>query len=367
MKFTISKSELIEGLKVVSKGLSSRTTLPILSGILLRVDDESLTLQTTDLEVSVKHVMKAFIENSGEVVVPGKLFTDIVSSLPDAAVQIGLEGRVLSISCQQTNFSIKTLQADDFPGFPVVESDRTVTVPASLVSGMVRQVSKAVSKDESRAILTGILFSMEGTSLKFVATDSYRLAIRETQLETSLEESIEAVIPGRILDEVTRAATGSDSLSIGISENQIVFSFGSTVIVTRRIEGVFPNYKQLLPKEQMSTAVVSTEELLSSVRRVALLAKDQSSVKMTLAVDDQNLNLSSNAADMGAATEDLMVKVEGQDAQIAFNHQYLTDGLVSVHTESLVLELQASNRPGILKAFDEKDVFIYLMMPVRLS
>lgn len=366
MKFTISKNELLDSLRIISKGLSSRSTLPILSGILLTVSDGNVSFQSTDLEVSVKHTVASLTETPGQVVVPGKLFTDIIGTLPDAAVEISLQDRLLKVECIQSSFTLKTLNASDFPRFPEVKADKTVSIPATLASSMVRQVSKAVSRDESRAILTGILFSIEGDHLKFVATDSYRLAIRETILEKSAGEPVEVVIPGKILEEIMKAASGAEEVSIGISENQIIFSFGSTVFVTRRIEGNFPNYKQLLPKEHATTATIQTSELLLSVKRVSLLAQNQSSIKLSVSAADQNVNLSSNTAEVGTATEDLMAKVDGEDVEIAFNYQYLLDGLNSVPTDEVILEVQSSNRPGIFKATGE-EIFIYLAMPVRLG
>lgn len=367
MKFTISKTELVDSLKTVSKGLSSRTTLPILSGILIVCEaDGSVTFQSTDLEVSVRHTVSAFVAEAGRIVIPGKLFIDAINSLPDAAIELELENKVLSIDCMHSSFKIRTLDADDFPKFPEVTAEKTVSVPSQLAASMVRQVSKAVSRDESRAILTGILFSIEGSTLKFVATDSYRLAIRETQLDTTMENPFEVVVPGRIFDEVMKSAASSEAVTVGMSDNQILVSYDKTTFVTRRIEGNYPNYKQLLPKEVTCSARFSTEELLSAVRRMSLFGHNQAQVTFKISAEDQNVEVSSNAADVGAATEDIMAQVEGESSTIAFNAQYLIDGLTSVHTEEVLFEVQSSNRPGVFKATDS-ETFIYLAMPVRVG
>lgn len=366
MKFTISRSELADALRVVSKGLSSRSTLPVLSGILLSVKNNVLTLESTDLELAVRHVTTALTDSDGDIVVPGSLFTNIVSNLPEAAVTCALEGRTLHITCLTSAFQINTLSPDDFPSFPTVDPDRSITIPAVKAAGMVRQVAKAISRDESRAILTGILLSVSEDNLRFVATDSYRLAVRETKLDEPVGQAFDVVIPGRIFDDVMKAAASFDEISLGFSENQIVMTFDTTTFVTRRIEGNFPNYQQLLPKEHATTAVVETGEFITAVKRVALLAQHQSSVKLGFSVEDQDLNLSSNIADIGSAVEDIPAKVEGDDVAIAFNHQYLLDGLNSIHTTDVLIEIQSTSRPGIFKATDE-EMFLYLVMPVRLG
>lgn len=231
---------------------------------------------------------------------------------------------------------------------------------------MVRQVSKAVSRDETRAILTGILLIIEGPSIKMVATDSYRLAVKETLLENSAGEDVEVVIPGKALEEVTRLGSESQKVVLGISENQIVFEFGSTVFVTRRIEGTFPNYKQLIPKESETSAIISGDELVAAVKRVSLMALHNTPLRLSVNIEDQTLSLSAATQDVGDASEDLMVKTEGKDVEIAFNHAFLMDGLNSVGTDSVRLEVQSSLKPGLLRSV-EKEGFLYLLMPVRLG
>jgi len=366
MKISIARSELLEGLSTVSKGMSARSTLPILSGILITANEGEILLQATDLEVSIKHISPALIEQTGQIVVPGKLLMDIVRSLPEAAVTIETEGETAHIKCQQSSFTVKTLKPGDFPKFPEVEVEKSITLPSATLVSMVRQVSRAVSRDETRAILTGILLIIEGPSIKMVATDSYRLAVREIILEKEAGEDIEVVVPGKALEEVTRLGSESETVVLGISENQIVFEFGSTVFITRRIEGTFPNYKQLIPKESETTAVVSGEELTAAVKRVSLMALHNTPLRIAVNVEDQTLSLSAATQDVGDASEDLMVKAEGHDVEIAFNHAFLMDGLGSMGTDSVRLEVQSALKPGLLKSV-EQEGFLYLLMPVRLG
>lgn len=366
MKISIARSELLEALSVVSKGMSARSTLPILSGILFSSSEAQIQLQATDLEVSVRHVSPALVEQEGSIVLPGKLLNDIIRSLPEAAVTIETEGETAHIRCQQSSFTMRTLRPADFPKFPEVSVDRTITLPASTMASMVKQVSRAVSRDETRAILTGIMLVIEGPTVRMVATDSYRLAVREIVLERTAGEDVEVVIPGKALEEVTRLSNDLEDIVIGMSDNQIVFEFGNTVFVTRRIEGTFPNYKQLIPKESETHAVVAEEELIAAVKRVSLMALHNTPLKVSINVADQTLSLSATTQDVGDASEDLMVKADGKDVEIAFNHAFLMDGLNSAGTETVRLEVQSALKPGLLRTVGDEG-FLYLLMPVRLG
>ncbi len=366
MKVSIARGELIDALGVVSKGMSARSTLPILSGILLSCSDGTLTLQATDLEISVKHSAPVLSEEDGQTVVPGKLLADIVRTLPEAAVTLESDGDHISVRCQQASFSLRTLNPADFPKFPEISVETSVVLPAGIMATMVKRVAKAVSRDETRAVLTGVLMVIEGPTLKMVATDSYRLAVSEYLFEDGGLQDMEIVVPGRALEEATKLASSSEKVKIGTSENQVVFEFGETTFVTRRIEGTFPNYKQLLPKETETNVIISTEEFLAAVKRVSLMAMHNTPLKISVAAEDQTLSLSATTQDVGDASEDLMVKAEGKDVDIAFNHQFLTDGLISMPSDMVRLEVQSSLKPGLIKAVGE-ETFVYLLMPVRLG
>ncbi len=366
MKLSIARSELLDALNIVSKGMSARSTLPILSGIYLEAVDGRLTFQSTDLEVSVRHSSPALVEQEGTVVIPGKLLTDIVRSLPEAAVTLEKDKDLVSVRCQSSAFTVRTLNPADFPKFPEVAIDKSVVLPADTLASMVRKVAKAVSRDETRAILTGVLFVIEGASVKLVATDSYRLAVVDRLLESPIGEDIEAVVPGRALDEATKLASSGSEVRFGVSENQVVFEFGDTTFITRRIEGSFPNYKQLIPKEAESTVEIPTDEFLAAVKRVSLMAMHNTPLRIEVKHEDQTLSLSATTQDVGDASEDLMSKVDGKDVEIAFNHAFLIDGLSSISTETVRLEVQSSLKPGLLKSSADED-FLYLLMPVRLG
>jgi len=366
MKLSVARSELLDALSVVGKGMSARSTLPILSGVLVTVAGATMTLESTDLEVSIRKTAAALVEQEGQVVVPGKLLTEIVRNLPEAAVTIETEGEIAHIRCQQSSFTIKTLNASDFPKFPQVSVDKTIVLPISVMNAAVKRVSRSVSRDETRASLTGVLVVVEGPSLRMVSTDSYRLAVSEVILEKSPSEDLEVVVPGKALDEVSRLAGDTSEVSLGLSENQIVFSFGSTTFITRRIEGNFPNYKQIIPKESTTFIEIPTDEFISAVKRVSLMALHNSPIKLSVNVADQTLSLAAATQDVGDASEDVMIKTEGNDVGIAFNHSFLMDGLNSAGTETVRIEIKDHEKPGLIRSVGDEG-FLYVLMPVRTN
>ena len=365
MKFSINQAELQDALAVVLKGIATRSTLPILSGIYLNAQNDHVTLQATDLELSIQYTIPALIEEEGRSVFPGKLFFDIVKNLPDAAVHVETLDEAAVITCDASSFSIKTLDAEDFPGFPHVDTQQAISIPFSQFSSMVKRVARVVSKDESRAILTGVLITLEGATLKMVATDSY-LAITEAQLDEPAAEGFQAVIAGSFLQELASLNRTDDPLTIALAENQIVVTYHDTVFINRRIEGNFPNYRQLLPDSYNTRVQLNVSHLVSGVKRTSILGQQSSPVKFAIDVDSQTVQLSAAAQDVGSAQETLTCQGEGENVEIAFNYAYVLDGLGSVGTDNVYLEVQTGMKPGIFKAAEGEN-FLYLVMPVRIS
>lgn len=366
MKISIARSELLDSLSTVSRGLSSRTTLPILSGVHMSAEGERVSFQTTDLEVSVKTLCEAKVEESGETVLPGKLLSDIVRSLPEAAVVIEKEQLGSArISCEQATFTVKTLSPEDYPKFPEVAPEKSVTIPAEDFSHIVQQVSRSVSRDETRPILTGVLVTIENSVLRMVATDSYRLCVRETAV-SGLAGDIELVVPGKAMEDVARLVGPVEQVSLGVAENQVVFSFGDTLFISRRIEGTFPNYRQLIPKDFTTRVVAGKEDLLEAVKRVSLMAQHNSPIRIKVSVQDHTLTLSASAQDVGEAKEDVQIEAQGEDLEIAFSHSYLLDGINTIEGDAIALEMTSPLKPGVLKPAGNDEV-IYLLMPVRIS
>lgn len=365
MKFSINQSELQNALSVCVKGSSTRSTLSILAGVYIKAEEGSITLQTTNLELSIKVTCSALVEEQGESVVPAKLFLDIVKNLPDMAVRIEADASTAVVFCDSTTFSLKALNPLDFPAFPEVEADQEAQFPFSVFSKMVKRTSKVVSHDETRIVLTGVLISCVGTELKMVATDSYRLAVAETELSQPCPEEFEAVISGSFLSDIASLPQSDQPITLALSENQIIAKYQDTTFINRRIEGSFPNYKQLIADGFITRATLPTHALVDAVRRVSLLSNKVSPVQIKVDSEAGVVTLLTNSQDIGNAQENLICEVEGEPVEIAFNYSFLLDGLNSIDTDAVHLDLFGPMKPGILRA-TEGENFLYLIMPVRV-
>lgn len=373
MKFNINQQELATALGIVSKGAATRSTLPILSGILLKAEDETLTLEATNLDLSIRYHAAAFVEEEGIAVIPSKLLVDVVKSLPNSAIHIEVTDDQATLLCETSSFSLRTMMSEDFPGFPDVAPDTSVVVPLDMFTTMAKRVNKVVSRDESRPILTGVLVQTEGDLFRMVATDSYRLAFTETKL-TEPGPELEAVVAGTFLNNLTALPASETTIELGVSENQIVVKCGSTTFVNRRIEGNFPRYGQLLYDNGVTQAKFDTKMLSDAVKRISLLTDKTNPVKFDLNMASQTTQVSTSSQDVGAASETIASAIEGEDTVIGFNPAYVIDGLSSIDTPHITLELQSSVRPGILKTdtyYQPAEVgeerFAYVIMPVRLA
>lgn len=365
MRFSINRVELQNAISVVLKGVSTRSTLPVLSGILITAEGDKINLQTTDLEVSIQYSVAALVEEEGRAVVPGKLFSEIVKNLPDAAVHVKAEDEQAFITCDTSSFSIKSLNPDDFPGFPAVDVQQRIEIPFAQFVSMVKRVSRVVSRDESRPILTGVLVTLESGLLRMVATDSYRLAVTEAALNSSADD-FQAVISGSFLSEIASLPKTEANVSLALAENQIVVTCQDTVFINRRIEGNFPNYKQLLPDTYVTRATIDVDHLVAGVKRASLMGSSSSPVRFDLNVASQTAQISAASQDIGSAQETLACEIEGEDVEIAFNYAYVLEGLAAVSSDEVYLEVQSSMKPGIFRA-PAPESYLYLVMPVRLS
>ena len=365
MKFAINRSELLKALTVVSKAATSRSTLPVLAGVLVKADLSSLTLETTDLERAIRCTVPAFIEEEGVAVIPQKLLQDIVKSLPEAAVSVEADASGATISCDRTSFSLKTLDPEDFPAFPSIEVDNKITVPFKPFSQAIKKVAKVVSKDQSRAVLTGVLLSTMQDGMRLVATDSYRLAMADIDV-AGAAEGFEAIVSGPFLQEIASLPDTAEEIDVCLSANQVAFMYDSVILLNRRIEGRFPNYKQLIPPTFGTRTEFDTQDLLNTVKRVGLMSNLAAPIKFDILADPAGAMISAMSQDVGSAQETVACAVEGKDVQIALNHAYVMDGLTSISTEKVYLETESSMRPGIFKS-GEGDTFLYLLMPVRIS
>jgi DNA polymerase III subunit beta len=364
MKIVTRKDELAQKLGVIARAVSTRASVQILSGVLLRAEGGRLHLAATDMELSLRSSLEAQIDGEGSVVVPGRLLVDLVRLLPDSEVTIEhrADESVVHVTSGSSTSTLHTYAADDFPRLPDLDTVGTFTVERSSLLDTVARVARSASRDESRPVLTGILVRFEPGKIVMAATDSYRLAVKETIVEGTLPE-LEAIIPARALQELGRIATGADELQLGLQENHVVFGADGTWLTTRRIDGQFPNYRQLLPEQFEHVLPMPREETLDVVRRVSLMAQRNSPLRLRFA--DGELTVSAITQDVGEARESLPAPYNGDAMEIGFNAEFLRDGLDSVDSDTVKFKLISPLRPAVLEG--EADDYVYLIMPIRLA
>jgi DNA polymerase III subunit beta len=364
LKTTCSRDDLLRGLGIVSRGVSTRTTVQILAGILLAATDGKLSLAATDMELSLRTTVEAKIESEGSVVVPGRLLLDIARLLPETEVSLEhrLEEAVVEVRCGSASYRLHTYNPEDFPRLPDTQGVELHEVDRETLLQTVARVSRSASRDESRPVLTGVLVHFEPGKLVMAATDSYRLSVKETSLEGSVPE-LEAIVPARALGELSRIAGEDDKVVLGVHENQVVFGTADAWLTTRRIDGQFPNYKQLVPEAFEHEVALPREELLDVVRRVSVMAQRNSPLRLRFA--DGELVVSAQTQDVGEARESLPASFGAEALEIGFNAEFLRDGVESVIGETVRLKLISPLRPAVLQG--ESDDFLYLIMPIRLA
>jgi len=364
MKITCSKEELVSALSVVSRAVSARSTVQVLSGILIRADGDQLELSATDMELSLRLSLEGQVEGSGAVVVPGRLLVDLARLLPDAEVTLeySAEEGAVQVTSGPSVSRLQTYSAEDFPKLPDAAGAQTFSVERAAFLETIAKVSRAASRDESRPVLTGILVRFEGGKLVMAATDSYRLSVKETDLAGDVPE-LEAIVPARSLTELVRIAQDVDEVQVGVQENHVVFGAKGVWLTTRRIDGQFPNHKQLIPETFEHEVSLPREEFLEVVRRTSVMAQRNSPLRLRFA--EGEVTVSAQTQDVGEARETLPIAFTGEELEIGFNPEFLRDGIDSVNTDEVTLKLISPLRPGLIHS--EEEAFSYLIMPIRLA
>jgi DNA polymerase III subunit beta len=365
VRLYLTQSDLSNAIQVAQRAVSSKSVLPVLSGIYFSANSNYLDLYSTDLDISIKCRLPLQNEEVSEVVFPARLISDIIKSLPEGKVELSVDKETgkADIISGNSFFSINTLSPEDFPVFPTFETNNKINIDGIKLATAIKQVNKSVSKDETRPVLCGILFMIEKGHLCMVATDSYRLSIYETAIDIDSSEPIKVIVPARCLEEVVKSCTDKP-VEIGISNNQIYFNLGHVAIISRLIEGNFPPYQKLLPETYETQVKIEKEGFLAALKRVSLLAQNNALIKLKISANE--LKVENIANEIGTAIETLSADVNGDGMEIAFNAQYLIDGLNSISGDKILLELNNPIKPGILKPADTQD-FIYLVMPVRIG
>jgi DNA polymerase III subunit beta len=368
VKISAAREELLAHLQTVSRVASMRGAIQALSGVQVAAAGGQVELRATDMEVGLRVPLPAEIMREGSVVLPARLLVDVVRSLsgPTATLELRAAEQDVELVAGNATFHIRTLRAEDFPQLPEPTADGSVTVPAKAFVETVLKVASSASRDETRPVLTGILVSASDRELRMVATDSYRLSVKETQLEQALASAFQANVPARALQELARLAQQLDGeqLLVGVRQNQIVFEIDGVMLSSRLIDGQFPNYRQLLPETFEHELTISGAELADVVRRVSLLA--QKNAPLRLSFQPGELTISAQTPDVGEAREALPVAFQGEPFEIGFNPEFLRDGLEGIESGDVVLKLISPLRPGLIQ-FAADPGFLYLIMPIRLN
>lgn len=368
MKLTTKREDLVSKLSIVSRAVSTRAATQALSGVLLTAEGDRVSLAATDLDLGLETTLEANIEGEGSILLPGRLFAEVARSLADPNVEIESREaeRDVEIRSGGSSFHLRVLPTEDFPKLPQPQEDPGLKIPAAALEESIELVARAASRDDMRPVLTGVFVSASGKEMTMVATDSYRLAVKRTELEADLGGELEANIPARALRELGRilASEAAGETSISLLPNQAVFEAGSILLSTRLIDGQFPNFRQLLPESYEHDVRLPRSEFLDVTRRVSQLA--QRNAPLRLSFSSGELTVAAETPDVGDAQETMPAAFEGETLEIGFNPEFLKEGIESVAGEEILLRLISPLRPGLLEPVEGED-FRYLVMPIRLN
>src|SRR5438270_9915017 len=363
MKIVCQRDDLAQKLGVVARAVSTRASVQILSGVLLRAEAGQLHLAATDMELSLRASLDAQVEGDGAIVVPGRLLVDLIRLLPDSEVALEhrAEENVVHVASGSSASTLNTYAAEDFPRLPDLDAVGTFTVDREALLDTASRVARSASRDESRPVLTGILVRFEVGKLVMAATDSYRLSVKETELSGDVPE-LEAIIPARALAELGRIAQSGDTVELGVHENQVVFAADDVWLTSRRIDGQFPNYKQLLPETFEHELTLPRNELLDVVRRVGVMVQRTSPIQLRFG--EGELTVFARTQDVGEARESMPVQFTGEPMEIGFNAEFLREGIESIGSDDIRLKLISPLRPAVIEGGEDDPT--YLIMPIRL-
>lgn len=360
MKLVCARDELSRGLQTVLRSVGARAGIPALSGVLIELSDTDLKLTTTDLELTTQITIELTGE-AGRVVVPARLLADIVRNLPSDEVEFVSDNGTVKVRGGRARFELRSLQAEDFPRVQIAEETKSLTLDGELLGTALNQVAPAASRDETRPVLTGVLFEGEGDELRIVATDSYRLGLRK--LGASGVDGTKVLIPARAVTEVARLAPG-EAVRMEVASSQVGFRVGNVTIQSRLIEGEFPGYRQLLPEDLPNVLSLEKPSFIEALRRVAVMAQDATPVFVELGPD--GVRIACHAQGLGEASEDVDASYTGEEMRVAFNAGYLEAGVSAVDGDAVRIELSDPQRPALVRGESGRD-FLYLLMPIRVS
>jgi len=364
MRIKIEKRPLLKATQILQNVISTKATLPILSNFLIETQKGKLHLAATDLDIGISLNIDVEIVEEGGISVPAKRFFDIIRDLPEGKLDItARKNNSVSIESEKCFFKLMGLPREEFPKAPKLHEKESIVLEQPLLRNMLNLTSFAVSRDETRYILNGVFFVVKGKSIRLVATDGRRLAMIKKELDSAAEFKKEVIVPIKAIQELMRNLADEGTVKIAFAENQISFQFGSITLTSRLIEGQFPNYEQVIPKEGKNKIVLGREKLLWAAKRVSnLTSPDSQSIKIGLFKD--KLIFFKNSPDMGEAKEEIDIEHKGSEFSVGFNPHYLIDALKSLKDPNVSLELSGPENPGVIRA---QDNYIYIVLPMQLS
>ncbi len=369
MRFSCLSENLAKGLSIVSKAVSSKGSLPVLSHVLLKTEDGKVKLAATDLETGVVTWIGAKVEEEGAVTVPARLLSELVTNLPPGKIEVASEKQTLVLTAPHADSRLSGLSAEEFPPLPGASGKAIFSLDAKEFPLAVSQVSFAAAADESRPILTGVLVKGSGKNLSLVGVDGFRLAERKLELPENLAEDLSIVIPSRTLAEVARLSSRQENPVRTVllpEENQILFELEGARITSRLLEGQFPDYEKIIPPSFNTQAKLLTEDFLKAVRLASIFARDSASIVRLNLETTQPLRLSAATAEVGEGKTEVEAQIEGEPLQIAFNSKYLTDVLSNLASEEVIFEASGPLNPGVIKPSPAEN-YLHLIMPVRTA
>ena len=370
MKIICYKDKIIKAINSVVKGVASKTTMPILEGILIQTNDNEIKLTTYDLEIGIEYVMDCEVKEQGSTVVNAIMFSEIIRKLPDTEIYISLnKNNLLEIECEGSLYKLATMNPEEFPELPKIEIENSIEIDQNILKNMIRKTSFAVSSEESRPIFTGCLFEIENNKLNLVAVDGFRLALRSIYLNKQ-SNNFSAVIPGKTLNEVNKIISDSfEPIKIGVSKNQALFEMDNCKVVTRILDGEFLNYKNVIPNSWETRVRVNKNSLQNSFERVSLISassvEKEKKYPVKVQVDIGKVTISCTNQ-TGDAKEELYVSTEGKNLEAGFNPKYFLDSLKAIDDEEVFVEFGTSISPCIIKSVENND-YTYMILPIRLK
>ena len=355
-----------EGVQTAARAVSPRTSLPILGHLLITAEEDKIRIAATDLEIGMECVVEANVIEQGSMTAPARVLTDVLAALPDADVSISVDAsNAVAVKCGTSDYSILGLPAEEFPMLPEVREEVCLTMDRDVLREGIKRTAFAISIDESRAILTGVLMQVTDAGLKLVSTDTHRLCLCECAAVES-QGSVNAIVPGRAMNELTRILPEAQgTVSVSISSSQVLFKVDRTVLLSRLIEGQFPNFEKVVPRDHTRKLIIPTEHFLQCVKRVSIVARDNSN-RAILETADGKLTITAESGSIGKAHEEVEVVKEGEDMKMAFNAKYLLDVLSVIETEAIEMELFTESSPALIHPQAQED-YLYVLMPMGLE